>query len=250
MENEDNRNMPDLNNRRGHELGYNLVVNYFAKYLFVNRYLDLKVEGKERVPKESCMIITHHGIYFDSFVVANAVDKRIHGWVAESVFEKRKGLYEFLELIPVYTNQETTKIERAKAIEKFNYSKALSLFWLHNTNDVVVLTNDGLAESCIDANDQVIDLSNRANHSGAANVAFEANVPVVPITSWLPKEHRRNLLLSNGVESFFYLEKHKRIPFRMYINEPIMPGECKSKKELQNEIRKRQLDGLSILERM
>jgi len=242
---------------------YNRVVKYCLQP-FIKRYLDIQVIGHEKVPKEdSCIFVTNHCVYFDGIILGSVLDKKIHGWIAENVFLKRKELYERLELIPVKTstgpNTNTSHEQRNEIMNAYKKTRELSHFWLRNTSDAIQTTNDGLAECCIDGNGAVIGLEERKNHSGAANLAYDVDsdsgksVLVFPVSSWIPKEHRKKLLIAEGVggwKSWLYLEKNRKIPFKIYINEGLSSKDYDHKKKLQEEIRKRQIEGYNLLEQI
>jgi len=252
-----------LENRKGKIEFYNRVRKYFAQP-FIKRYLDTEVIGFEKILKnESCIFVTHHCLYFDSILLGAVFDKKIHGWIAENVFLKRKNLYECLELIPVKTSigtsTSTSHEERNEIMKAYQKTRELSIFWLRNTSDAITTTNDGLAECCLSKTQGVIDLNERKNHSGAANLAYESNsdskknILVFPISCWIPGEQREKLLIAEGKwgwKSILYLEKERRIPCKIYINDPLSSRTYNHKKKLQEEIRKRQIDGYNLLEKI
>jgi len=220
----------------------------------LNRWLDIRRVGDKRVPKESCIFVTNHALYFDALVIGSSfgeIGKKVHGWIEEKVYKSREWLYEPLELIPVRVGKGSTREEQRELMNAFNRSKELSVFWLRNTNDGVALTSDGLAESCIDEKNtgRVKPLPERGNHAGPASLSYDAGALVVPVTAWIPEQHRRALLMADGWKSFRYLENNRKIPYIFYFSEPIDPKNYSKKAELQAEIRKRQNEGWSLLEK-
>ena len=248
-----------LENREDKIKFYNHIVEDFLQP-FVRRYLDVQITGNEKIPRnDSCIFVTHHCLYFDGILIGAVFDKKIHGWIAENVFLRRKNLYERLELIPVKINADQGREGRNEMMKAYQKTKELSIFWLRNTPDVVVTTNDGLAECCVNKDGSVMSLEERENHSGAASLAYEANsdsernICVFPLSCWIPKEHREQLLIAEGKwgwKSLLYLEKHRKIPYKIYINNPLSSKDYNHKKKLQEEIRRRQIEGYNILENM
>lgn len=227
---------------------YNFARNIVVKPI-IQRYLDTEVLGAEKIPTDkSGIFVTHHAVYFDSLLLGTTFDKKIHGWIAEHVFDSRKKLYTCLELVPVKTKGGKDRDELKALLNAYIRTKELSLFWLKNTTDLVATTNDGLAETCLDEKGEIKSLEDRMNHAGVTNLAYEAKVPVFPISCWIPEEHRKELLIAKGWSSFKYLEKHKKIPCRFYINGPLNVEDYANKKLLQEDIRKKQIEGFKILE--
>jgi hypothetical protein len=250
---------PLLKNREDKTDFYKLVRKRFAQP-FIERYFDVNVLGQEKVPeKDSCIFVTHHCLYFDSILLGAVFNKKIHGWIAENVFLKRRGLYERLELIPVRTDTSMSHEERNEIMRAYQKTRELSIFWLRNTSDAIATTNDGLAECCLNKEGSMIELNERKNYSGAVNLAYEANSDskqdtlVFPISCWIPKEHRKKLLIAEGKwgwKSLLYLEKQKKIPCGICINNPLSLKTYDHKKKFQDEIRKEQIDGYNFLEKI
>jgi len=246
-----------LKNREDKINFYDRVVKYFLQP-FIRRYLDVQITGNEKVPKnDPCIFVTHHCLYFDGILLGAVFDKKVHGWIAENVFMRRKNLYERLELIPVKINTDQNQRGRNELMKAYQKTKDLSIFWLRNTSDVIITTNDGLAECCTNKDGSVMPLNERKNHSGAASLAYESDsgserdVFVFPLSCWIPKEHRENLLIAEGKwgwKSLLYLERHRKIPYKIYINDPLFSRDYDHKKKLQDEIRRRQIKGYSLLE--
>lgn len=224
-----------LQNRRMKIAFYSWVRNRIVHSL-MNRWMDIRVEGLDNVPAGSCIIVTHHCLYFDSCVLGATLERKIHGWIDEDVFSKPglKLLCSFLEQIPVKTGGRASRKDYRK-------TKELSCLWLKNTNELIALTNDGASRFILDDNGNIKDLPFRINHSGAANLAMETGALVVPVASRISKEHQRELFVSRGMKSIRYLEKNKKIPYLISFSEPIDPAKYKSKKELKENIRKRQI---------
>ncbi len=174
----------------------------------INRYLDIRAEGLNNIPDGPCIIVTHHCLYFDSSVIGVTLERKIHGWIDEDAFSKPglKFLCNLLEQIPVKTGGQASR-------EDYRKTKEMSLMWLRNTNDLVGLTNDGASKYLFDENGNILDLSSRMNHSGAASLGMEANVPIIPTASWVPEKHQKELFVSKGLESIRYMERNKRIPY-------------------------------------
>jgi hypothetical protein len=246
-----------LNNRERKKEFYSWARKHFAQP-FIKRYFDIQVIGHEKIPEEdSCIFVTHHCLYFDSILLGAVFDKKIHGWIAENVFLKRKKLYDYLELIPIKTGGGANREKRNELMKAYQKTVDLSLFWLKNTSDAVATTNDGLAECCINEAGNVISLDERNNHCGATNLAYESNINskkdilVFPISCWIPKEHRKELLIARGKwgwKGLLYLEKQRRISCLIYVNDPLSSKIYDHKKKLQDEIRKRQIKGYNLLE--
>lgn len=220
-----------------------LVVSPILKY-----WLDIKVLGAEKIPRGSCVLVTNHAIYMDALVLGAVIDKKIHGWIAENVYSQRPKLYGALELISVKTGPCSTREEQKALLIAFNQNKKLSEFWIKNTSDAIALTSDGLAESCLDLDGNVKPLSARDNHSGPANLGFSLEAPIVHVTLWVPEKHRTALLKAGGLKSLKYLESNRRIPYKIYINEPLNPVDYSTKGDLQIAIRRAQISGWNFLE--
>ena len=208
----------------------------------INRYLDIRAEGLNNIPDGPCIIVTHHCLYFDSSVIGVTLERKTHGWIDEDAFSKPglRFLCNFLEQIPVKTGGQASR-------EDYRKTKEMSLAWLRNTNELVGLTNDGASKYLFDENGNIRDLSSRINHSGAASLGMEANVPIIPTASWVPEKHRKELFVSNGLKSIRYMERNKRIPYLFFFSEPINPSEYQNKKDLKEDIRKRQLESYEKL---
>ena len=215
---------------------YHWLRNTIASPL-INRFLDIRAEGLENIPKESCIIVTHHCLYFDSSVIGITIKRKIHGWIDEDAFSKPGlgRLCNLLEQVPVKTGGQASR-------EDYRKTKEMSIMWLKNTNDLVALTNDGASRYLFDENGNILDLSSRMNHSGAASLAMEANVSVIPTASWIPEKHHKELFVSKGLESIRYMERNKKIPYLFFFSKPISPSEYQNKKDLKEDIRKRQLE--------
>ncbi len=203
----------------------------------INRFLDIQAIGLENIPKESCIIVTHHCLYFDSSVIGVTVKRKIHGWIDEDAFSKPGlgKLCNFLEQVSVKTGGQASR-------EDYKKTKEISIMWLKNTNDLVALTNDGASRYLFDENGNILELSSRMNHSGAASLAMEANVPIIPTASWIPEKHQKELFVSKGLDSIKYMERNKRIPYIFFFCEPLNPCEYTNKKDLKEDIRKKQLE--------
>jgi len=164
-----------LENRENKIKFYENIRKYFIRP-FIRRYLDVKVIGQEKITKNNpCIFVTHHCLYFDGILFGAIFDKKIHGWIAENVFLRRKGLYEHLELIPVKTSAGIGRDGRNEIMKAYQRTKDLSLFWLRNTFDAVGI-NEGLAECCLNESGKLISLEERKSHAGAANLAYEADL--------------------------------------------------------------------------
>jgi len=246
-----------LKNRESKIKFYDRARKYFAQP-FIKRHFNVHITGDKKIPGDnSCIFVTHHCLYFDSILLGAIFDKKIHGWIAENVFSKRKKLYERLELIPIKTGGDENRENRKELMDSYKKTVDLSLFWLKHTFDAVATTNDGLAECCLDQAGNVISLENRKNYSGAVNLAYGSNqgsekdILVFPISCWIPEEHRRELLIAKGKwgwRGLLYLEKQRKIPCRIYVSEGLSPKNYDHKKKFQDEIRRRQVEGYNILE--
>jgi len=203
----------------------------------INRFLDIKAIGLENIPKASCIIVTHHSLYFDSSVLGVAIKRKIHGWIDEDAFSKPGlgKLCNLLEQIPVKTGGQASR-------DDYRKTKETSVMWLKNTCDLVALTNDGASKYLFDENGNILELCLRMNHSGAASLAMDADVPVVPAASWIPEKHRKELFVSKGLASLRYMERNKKIPYIFSFCKPLKPLEYQNKKELKEDIRKKQLE--------
>ena len=208
----------------------------------MNRWLDIRAEGLDNIPEEPCIIVTHHCLYFDSCVIGAALERKPHGWIDEDVFSKPglRLLCSLLEQIPV-------KTERRASREDYRRTKEMSLIWLRNTNEPVALTNDGASKHLFDKNGNIKDISSRMNYSGAASLGMKANVPIIPTASRVYEKHQRELFVSRGLKSIRYLEKNRKIPYLFFFSEPINPSQYQNKKELKEDIRKRQIESYKKL---
>ncbi len=208
----------------------------------INRYLDVQPEGLNNIPNGPCIIVSHHCLYFDSSVIGVTIGRKIHGWIDEDAFSKPGlgPLCNLLEQVPVKTGGQASR-------EDYRRTKEMSIMWLKNTNDLVALTNDGASRYLFDENGNILDLSSRINHSGAASLGMEANVPIVPTAAWIPEKHQKKLFVSKGMESIRYMERNKKIPYRFYFSEPINPSDYSNKKDLQKDIRERQIEACKKL---
>lgn len=203
----------------------------------INRLLDIQAIGLENVPKQPCIIVTHHCLYFDSSVIGVSLDRKIHGWIDEDAFSKPglRILSTMLEQVPVKTGGQATR-------KDYKRTKEMSIVWLKNTKDLVALTNDGASRYLFDGNGNIKDLSSRMNYSGAANLGMETNVPIIPTALWIPPKHQKELFVSKGLRSINYMERNKKIPYLIYFSKPLYPSQYKSRKDLQEDIRKKQLE--------
>jgi 1-acyl-sn-glycerol-3-phosphate acyltransferase len=219
--------------------------NWFKKRIvspIITRFLDIRVKGLENIPEGPCIIVSHHCLYFDSSVIGVTLERKTHGWIDEDAFSKPglRTLCILLEQIPVKTGGQASR-------EDYKKTKETSLLWLRNTNEIVGLTNDGASTYLFDETGNIIDLPFRMNHSGAASLAIEANVPIIPMASWIPEKHQKELFVSKGLKSIIYMERNRKIPYLIYFSEPIHPSDYNNKKDLKEDIRKRQLDSYKKL---
>ena len=239
-----------LKNRWPKKLAYNAIGTILVGPI-LRRWLDIEMINKENVPKGPCLFVTNHAVYFDALVIGLSfrdVGKKVHGWIEEGVYQSRERLYRTLELIPVKVGKCQTRAEQRDMLLAFRRSKDISRFWVENTNDGLALTSDGLAESCLDENDKVKPLPARDNHSGPAELGYSFGVPIIPVTAWIPEQHRRGLLIASGKASFKYLEANRKIPYKFYFNTPLNPRDFSKRPELQAAIREEQIKGWNILE--
>ncbi len=208
----------------------------------VNRYIDVQSEGLDNIPEGPCILVTHHCLYFDSSVIASTIKRKIHGWIDEDSFSKPGlgRLCDFLEQVPVKTGGQASR-------EDYKKTKEMSIMWLKNTKDIIGLTNDGASRYLFDETGNILDLPSRMNHSGAASLAMEANVPVIPTASWISQKHQKELFVSKGLNSIKYMEKNKKIPYVFFFCKPLNPCEYTNKKDLKEDIRKRQLEAYQKL---
>lgn len=208
----------------------------------MNRWLDIRVEGLDNIPAGPCIIVTHHCLYFDSCVIGTTLERKTHGWIDEDAFSKPglRLLCSLLEQIPVKTDKRASR-------EDYRKIKEMSLLWLRNTNELVALTNDGASRYILDKNGNIKGLSSRMNHSGAASLGLEVGVPIIPTASWVSEEHQRELFASRGLKSIRYLERNRKIPYLIFFSEPINPSKYQNKKELKEDIRKRQMESYKKL---
>lgn len=203
----------------------------------IYRFLDVQTLGIENIPDSACIIVSHHCLYFDSSVIGVSLDRKIHGWIDEDAFSKPglRTLCTLIEQIPVKTGGQASR-------KDYKRTKEMSIVWLKNTNDLVALTNDGASRYLFDENGNIKDLASRTNYSGAASLGMDANVPVVPTALWIPKEHQKELFVSKGLRSIIYMERNKKIPYLIYFSEPLYPSQYKNRKDLREDIRKKQLE--------
>ena len=208
----------------------------------MNRWLDIRAEGLDNIPAGPCIIVTHHCLYFDSFVIGTTLKRKVHGWIDEDAFSKPglRFLCSLLEQIPVKTGRRASRGDYRK-------TKEMSFLWLKNTNEPVVLTNDGASRYLFDEDGNIKDLSSRMNYSGAASLAIETGIPVIPVASRVSEEYQRELFVSRGLKSIRYLERNRKIPYLIYFSEPINPSQYQNKKELKEDIRKRQIESYEKL---
>jgi 1-acyl-sn-glycerol-3-phosphate acyltransferase len=230
-----------LQNRKMRVAFYRFMKERIVRPL-VNRWLDVRVEGLENIPEGPCIIVTHHCLYLDSCVIGTVLKRKAHGWIDEDVFLKPglRFLCNVLEQIPVVTGSRASR-------EDYRKTKEMSCMWLKNTNEHVVLTNDGASRFILDENGQIRDLASRINHSGAASLAMDTGVPVVAVASWVCQEHQKELFVSRGLKSIKYMEKNRKIPYLIHFSESINPSRYQSKKELKENIRKQQIDSCKKL---
>ncbi|MFC1704016.1 lysophospholipid acyltransferase family protein [Candidatus Omnitrophota bacterium] len=208
----------------------------------MNRWLDIRVQGLDDMPAGPCIIVTHHCLYFDSSVMGATLERKPHGWIDEDAFSKPglRLLCSLLEQIPVKTGRQASR-------EDYRKTKEMSHLWLRNTDELVALTNDGASKYILDENGDIKDLSSRINYSGAASLGIETGVPIIPTASWVSEEHQRELFVSRGLKSIRYLERNRKIPYRIFFSEPIHPSQYQNKKELKEDIRKRQMESYKKL---
>jgi 1-acyl-sn-glycerol-3-phosphate acyltransferase len=206
----------------------------------LRRWLDIRVWGMEHLPEGGFVMVNHHCVYFDSSILGVVLDRKAHGWIDARVFRRLFPLCHLLELVPVRTHQRAGK-------DVYMASVAASVTWMKRIGEPVGLTNDGNAEDCLDEQGHLLDLEHRANHSGAAVLALEAQVPVVAVSMRVPEPYARELLVSRGLASLRYMERHRRIPCDVAFSEPIPPGQFAGRRELREDIRRRQIVGLARL---
>ena len=237
-----NDNYADLLKRRGiNFLLYNILRHCILKPL-ANRYFDIHIQGKERIPDRSCVIATHHCLSFDWAIMGVVLKRKLHGWFDKEIVSKVKFLGSLAEIISVNTSG------RLDSRNDYRITKDISRIWLENTNELVVTVTDGPSKHSLHQDGSITELAERPNRSGAASVAIEANVPVVPYSSWIPGEHTWELFSWKGIaRSMKYLERHRRIPYFCEFSEPVTTFDFPTRQELRREIRKRQLDSYQRL---
>ena len=208
----------------------------------LNNFIDIRTSGLENIPEGPCIIVSHHCLYFDSAVIGYSLPRKTHGWIDEDAFSKPglKLLCALLEQIPVKTGGQASR-------EDYKKTKELSLLWLRNTNEIVGLTNDGASKYLFDENGKIMDIYSRPNHSGAASLAMDANVPVIPAAARIHEKHQKKLFVSHGFKSIIYMGKNRRIPYLLSFCKPIKPADYKNKKDLKEAIRKSQLESYEKL---
>jgi 1-acyl-sn-glycerol-3-phosphate acyltransferase len=200
------------------------------------RYFEMHISGRENIPEEPCVVATHHCLSFDWALLGFLLDKKAHGWIDTDIFGRVKGLASLLELIPVNTGGGPT------SREDYRTTREISRMWLENTDEVLVIVTDGPSKHCIDADGGILPIAERPSHSGAAGVAAEADVAVVPYASWVPDPHGRALFSSKGVSrDLRYLERNRKIPYWGEFAAPIRPGDVAGRHELRDEIRRVQV---------
>lgn len=224
-----------LRRRRFRHLCYQFTRRCLLKPLS-RRYFDMHIAGRERIPDEPCVIATHHCLSFDWAVMGALLERKAHGWIDADVFAKVRVLASLLELISVNTQGGPT------SKDDYRTTKETSRTWLENTDELLVIVTDGPSKHCVHPDGRIMRIAERTSHSGAASVAAEANVAVVPYASWVPGPHGQELFLSKGiVGDLRYLERHRRVQYWGEFGEPLRPADIAGRHELRDEIRRRQL---------
>lgn len=215
---------------------YYCVKNVVLRSL-LDRWLDVQAEGLGNIPAGPCIIVTHHCLFFDGCVMAVMLERNIHGWIDEDVFSNPAlGLVcRLLEQVPVATGSKASRDTLKRTMDT-------SVFWLKNTNDHIVLTNDGPSKNILDENGSIRCLSDRTNYSGAASLSIKTGVPVIPTAAWVSKEHQQELFVARGLKSARYLESNRKIPYLIRFSAPLYPSHYPSKHQLKDDIRRAQLE--------
>ena len=238
-----NDNYAELLKRREiNFLLYNLLKRCILKPL-ANRYFDIHIQGKERIPDRSCIIATHHCLSFDWVMMAVILKRKPHGWIDKEIAGKVKFLGSLAEIISVNTSG------KLDSRNDYRITKDVSRIWLEKTNELVVTVTDGPSKHSLRQDGSITKLAERLNRSGAASVAIETKAPVVPFSSWIPGEYERELFSWKGTaRTLKYLERYRKIPYFCEFLEPVSTFDFPTRRELRREIRKRQLAGYQRLE--
>jgi len=230
-----------LRRRALKHLIYGFVLNGVLRPL-TRRFFDVRIEGAEHIPGRSCVIATHHCLSFDWVMLGVVLPRKAHGWIDQEVLRRVPRFGAALELICVNTDGG------AESRKDYRVTREISRAWLEHTDELVVTVTDGPSKHLVGPDGRITPLPERPNHSGAASLGHEVNVPVVPCATWIPACHQAELFESKGIRGDLrYLERHRRIPYYCAFLEPVTAAAFRSRREMRDEIRRRQLAGYARL---
>ena len=209
---------------------------YFKRKM--DKYFDFWFSGLEKIPAGPCVTIQNHvtnldGLMFKAHVIG-VLKRRTHLLVQSGgVYSSKYKLFLWsIGEIPVDVDERSTnKIVLKRTGEYLNLTH----------NHMVSIFAEGPTRDLIDKDGRPIPVEERTHYPGAARIAINNQVPIVPIGLSTTKEAEAeswNHGLADKKEGMRFLNEYVkekgRIPYWTRVGEPILPdqveGETKKEK--------------------
>lgn len=203
-------------------------------------------------PKIPYIVVPHHNTGFDGVLVSSLIPERVHFWMQfEGVFNSNwRKVLELFEQVPIKLNGRLDREGLKKARQK-------SLEYLRQPGNVIGLFNDG-PSALLKVNERILELEERPNYTGAADLAIAAQAPVVPVSIYSALDFRENFWAwkqssglgeRTGGSKFRQLLRERvfgtKQDYHVLFSEPLEP--IRNKKALAEEIRRKQIEGYNFL---
>jgi len=186
----------------------------------IDQYLDIRIKREFGLLEIAAVIVPNHCIGADGMILKTIINKPIHFLIQkEGVYDsKLKSLLWLIGEIPVgMDNRSTYKQAIRRAGDYLRWS-----------NDYIGIFSEGPTKSLVKG-DEAISLEQREHKTGAAHIAIDNEVPIIPVGLYVNEKVQRYLWsFDKGVDAAWaYLEDHVskegKLPYHVNIGYPVYP---------------------------
>jgi hypothetical protein len=205
---------------------------------------NINILGEENLSqiKGACVLVPYHTLSIEEPLLGEVFDDLLgkpHALMTQKVFSRHPVLYSSIEEVPFNTNCD----ESFKEDYKWSLNKIGA--WIKRGEPIFIF-NDGETESHIRIKkergiERILSLRDRPNSIIPAKLAFEYDVPVIPVATFSPAKYEQEFYTWDNWKSWFKVLKNLRIPYTFEFLEPMLPKQFNNPSEMKRAIRERQI---------
>ncbi len=236
-------------------------INRFFKFAAKNVYLgrairnifDIHFVNPERIVSGGAIYTPHHVCALEFPLVLELYERgqTPHSLLHEKTFGSFTGsqlLFSLMEQVPFDPGKKRDKIEEIRRGHFWSIDQLRG--YLEKQEALVVHADGAKFVHRRNEEDYLVPIENRPFSTIPGELSQLTGKPIVPVSQFIPKEHAIELATYKPGKTIDYLKRVGKIPFYIYLSEPMFITKDRNPEEIKNMVKRAQTAGLRELERI